>query len=764
MPTRTVLILALSLLSACARDPKVARDKYFASAEQYFKDGKFDEAAIQYRNALQKDNGHIPSYLGLARTAHQLGDYQNAIGLYRQVLKLDGSNIEARLRLGDYMVAAAIRNSEVFKQAQQMAEEVLKMDDKNVEARVLLASAYSGQREFDKALAELEEAIALDPANLNALLNLGAVQLNKNDPVKAEAAFREALQRHPDSAQAYLSAAAFYGTINKMAEAEASLKKAFDLAPDNPNCLGLLSGFYLSTKKPAEAENVFIEAIKRKPQAREPRWGLADFYLGQRNTEKGMNALLELQKIKPADNQVRRRIAELYFDQKNDAKAEEQVRAVLASNKNDADAHYLLGKILRRRQENDKALIEFDAAIAANGSLLPAYLEKANILLIRGDLDTCQTTLESALQLNRNYMPARGALAKLLAMRQRPQEALQQSQEVLAAMPNNEDAIWARAEALRMTGKLDDAKKDYLRLSEIDPRNPNYWHRLGTVELQQGDSRTALAHMSKAVDLRPDYVPALNDIVYVYVREKQFDAAIAELDRVEKMPGARNDEIHRIRGQLSIARGDQAAAESEFRKCIELNPKNYQAYFMLGQLKMQQNKIPEALKEVDQLIARNDKLAPAYTLKAYYLQASKDVQGAIANYRKALELDPENPVISNNLAWLLCENNINLDEALSLARTARKKLPGDSELAPEVADTLGWIYYHTKNYTLAVDQLVFSVNNRRQSSAASYYHLGVAAQAKGDGMLARQSLRKALELNPSHAEARKALDSLEPSR
>ena len=199
--------------------------------------------------------------------------------------------------------------------------------------------------------------------------------------------------------------------------------------------------------------------------------------------------------------------------------------------------------------------------------------------------------------------------------------------------------------------------------------------------------------------------------------------------------------------------------KSEFRKTIEINPKNYQTYILLGQLNVQRNNLPQAVKEVDQLIAKNDKLPAAFLLKAYYLQLAKNNAGAMENYRKALKLDPDNAAANNNLAWLLSESGTGLEEALSLAKAARKKNPED----PEVADTLGWIYYKMKNNTLAVDQLLFSVNNRKQPKAEAYYHLGMAYYAKGDLMLAKQTLRKSLELDPSFSgadEARKILKQI----
>jgi hypothetical protein len=49
---------------------------------------------------------------------------------------------------------------------------------------------------------------------------------------------------------------------------------------------------------------------------------------------------------------------------------------------------------------------------------------------------------------------------------------LTESAIVLAVMPDNEDAIVARGDALQATGKLDEAIKTYTRLTEIQPHYP----------------------------------------------------------------------------------------------------------------------------------------------------------------------------------------------------------------------------------------------------------------------------------------------------
>jgi Tfp pilus assembly protein PilF len=61
-----------------------------------------------------------------------------------------------------------------------------------------------------------------------------------------------------------------------------------------------------------------------------------------------------------------------------------------------------------------------------------------------------------------------------------------------------------------------------------------------------------------------------------------------------------------------------------------------------------------------------------------------------------------------------------------------------------------------KNYTLAVDQLLFSIDNRKQPTAENYYHLGMVYYGQGNLSLAKQTLKKALEINPDFAGAEDA--------
>ena len=124
-------------------------------------------------------------------------------------------------------------------------------------------------------------------------------------------------------------------------------------------------------------------------------------------------------------------------------------------------------------------------------------------------------------------------------------------------------------------------------------------------------------------------------------------------------------------------------------------------------------------------------------------------------YQQALLIKPDDPSLSNNLAYLMIEHGGDKDAAMSLAQTARRGLPN----SPNTADTLGWAYYYQGWYPSAVSTLQTAVNDS-PNNPTIHYHLGLAYQKTGDYTDAKQELERALELHPAPDQAteiRKAL-------
>ena len=57
-----IVLIVLVAGSSCSRDPNVAKKKYLESGNKYFEKGKYKEASIMYRSALEKDVRYGEAY------------------------------------------------------------------------------------------------------------------------------------------------------------------------------------------------------------------------------------------------------------------------------------------------------------------------------------------------------------------------------------------------------------------------------------------------------------------------------------------------------------------------------------------------------------------------------------------------------------------------------------------------------------------------------------------------------------------------------
>jgi tetratricopeptide (TPR) repeat protein len=134
-------------------------------------------------------------------------------------------------------------------------------------------------------------------------------------------------------------------------------------------------------------------------------------------------------------------------------------------------------------------------------------------------------------------------------------------------------------------------------------------------------------------------------------------------------------------------------------------------------------------------------------------ESKKDWKQAKDSYQKALDLKPDNPLASNNLAYAMLQTGGNVDVALSLAQTARREMPD----SPNAADTLGWVLYQKGAYRSAIDlfqeALKLGEKNKSPDNPTVHYHLGLAYEKTDQSGLAKQQLERVLKIDPNYLDA-----------
>ena len=241
----------------------------------------------------------------------------------------------------------------------------------------------------------------------------------------------------------------------------------------------------------------------------------------------------------------------------------------------------------------------------------------------------------------------------------------------------------------------------------------------------------------------------------VYLIQKQPDRAIVaartQLSRFPKNPG-----FHIMLGQLLMDQTkDLAGAEQEFKEASELDHKSSEALVKLGVVQSARGATDQALQTYLDGAKINPREIAFYVLAGGIYESRQDWDHAKQQYQKALEIDSQNPLASNNLAYVMLQQGGNVDVAFAMAQTARRQLPDN----PNSADTLGWAFYHKHVYGSAITLFKEAVK-KDPDNALFNYHLGLAYAKTGQAALARQQLDRVVKIKPDFPdvdELRKAL-------
>jgi Tfp pilus assembly protein PilF len=180
---------------------------------------------------------------------------------------------------------------------------------------------------------------------------------------------------------------------------------------------------------------------------------------------------------------------------------------------------------------------------------------------------------------------------------------------------------------------------------------------------------------------------------------------------------------------------------------------------LLVQTYLATNRLPQAVNELQAMLAKNPNNTPSLMTLALAYEKMKDYPKARDAYEKLLSTQPNFVPALNNLAYLYSEYLNNLDKAYDLAGKARALLGQDAS----VGDTFGWVLYKRGDYQQALPVLQESAQKAGDNPEIQF-HLGMTAYMMGQTDLAKAALKKAASATkdfPGKDETKRRLALLE---
>lgn len=769
----TLALTALCLIS-CNRDPNYLKQEYLSRGNDFFKAGKLKEANIYYRKAIEQDRKFGEAYYRLALTDLKQGAGVSAVKPLRvsvELLKVGSpERNDAILKLAEIEVSAAA-STEKQEMAESLKKEVQDYSDKLLEQNpnsweghklagdlhtldarkyVLEKKPLDAKKSLGDAITEYRASLAANPNESPTAIALAISLADDGEVAEAETILASVTQKDIHNTVAYNWLYKLYAHARQFPQAEDVLRKAIKNNPKDTNLRLELAGFYFGTNKRDDLVKLLNEMksdLKEFPSAYIIS---GDFFLRVNQFDEAIRQYEEGVKKDPDKKlQYLKHEVEVYVRSNRMPLATAKNEEVLKIDPKDPEARGLKATLAVDRGEFNGATTELQSVVTARPGNYIAHFNLGRAYLGKGDFEQARQEFDKAVQLRPDYINARLAQTQVALLRGDVDAAIHDADGLLSVRPNSIEGKVMKAAALQRARKYDDARAVLEPALEKTPNSIPLMLELGVIDLQQKKTKDAIAIFQRAYQTNPNSIRALEGESRAYLADGQIEKSVQVVrDEAQKNPD-RVDLAHEL-GNAQASAGQFPAAIATYQALLARfkDPKQQsallvqiaQAYRFEGDV---QHSV-EAFEKSRQGVPEN-----AVTLRdlgmLYEELNRKDL--AKQYYEKALKIRSDDPLALNNLAYLLAENNGDLNEALSYAQRAKQKLPTFTE----ITDTLGWIYMKKNLTDSAIDSFKTLVVQAPQNPTY-HYHYAMALNQKGDREAARKECQAALADKPNKAQ------------
>ncbi len=269
---------------------------------------------------------------------------------------------------------------------------------------------------------------------------------------------------------------------------------------------------------------------------------------------------------------------------------------------------------------------------------------------------------------------------------------------------------------------------------------------LGAALSREGGDQLAAIYLQLAVHVDPTHGLAWLTLADLYEKLQRPAEAAAALDRVPATsPLKRTAELQLALTLDDLERTDDAIAH--LNGLIARDPRDVDALTTLGNVLRVRKRFPEAAEAYSRAIALIPRVERRHWTLFYYrgiaFERSKQWERAEPDFVRALELEPDQPLVLNYLGYSWVDQNRRIDEAMRMLRRAVEQRPDDGY----IIDSVGWAYYRLGRYDEAVIWLERAISHKPADPVIND-HLGDAYWKVGRFLEARFQWRHARDANP----------------
>jgi superkiller protein 3 len=390
-----------------------------------------------------------------------------------------------------------------------------------------------------------------------------------------------------------------------------------------------------------------------------------------------------------------------------------------------------LARAQARVQSGTTALQTADKAVAAGATSADAQEARGEALLALGRHDEAAAAFRKALELDPKMNLARVRLASALLGQGQAAQAVAEARKATEADPKSAQAFAILGAAILAENKANwsDAIAQAQNGRFLNEKDPLVQVAVGKV-FEGGDNldQAALAY-KKALETDPGYTPARAALLSAQVRKGDTEAALVEAQKLAaEMP--QSGEIQLELGRLLLRKGDFAGATPALEKAVAASPGVAEAHALLGYAYQANRKSAEALAEYRKATELDAKNIDYRTTYGLLLGLNKQHDAGIAELKKVIATPGYKDADAYiNLGWLY--RNVEpkrADEAVAAYKKALELDPKNEQAALGV----GWSYFYGRKWDEAVGAFNKAVELEPKLAADAHNGVAWAYFFKGD--------------------------------
>jgi tetratricopeptide (TPR) repeat protein len=326
------------------------------------------------------------------------------------------------------------------------------------------------------------------------------------------------------------------------------------------------------------------------------------------------------------------------------------------------------------------------------------------------------------------------------------------SQISLRAQSNQSpQELLKEAVTFQQQGKLEEAIRDYELFLDMYPDAPEVRSNLGAALVATGKYARAIEEYKLALMKKSDPKLHLN-LALAYYKTDNFADAIVELEKVRAVEQD-NRQVQTLLGDSYVHMGENKKAIDLLWPLFAANAGDLAVDYVLGTALARDGQVEPARRVINPIMAGPDS-AEKHMLVGTAKFAAPDYQGALEEFRKAAEMNPNLPEVNSYYGQALFSNG-HTEESRAIFERELAHNPNDFQSNVHI----GLLLKQEQKYGDAL-KFLKRAQDARPGDAAVRYQIALVKMAQGKDQVALDELEQIVSDSPKFLEAHVSLSTL----